>query len=57
MLTGNGDTIVYETKLYDSGGDYNSETGVFTCEFPGLYLFTVTAANIKHEDASMQIEV
>lgn len=32
-------TIVYETKQYDTGSNYNATTGIFTAPVAGFYFF------------------
>ena len=34
-------TIKFATVSTNIGGHYNSNTGVYTCEHPGIYVFTV----------------
>ena len=36
-----GSTIVFDTVIYQTGGGYNPEDGVFTCPETGVYLFNV----------------
>lgn len=37
-----GDIIRFPAVQLNTGGDYNSSSGVFTCRIPGLYWFSVS---------------
>jgi hypothetical protein len=34
--------LKFKKVIYNSGDDYNVSSGVFTCNYPGLYFFTAT---------------
>ena len=38
---GSGDTIIFPDILLNLGEAYNSDTGVFTAPYGGIYLFTI----------------
>ena len=38
-----GDTLVYDLILLNSGGGYDDTTGIFTCPEPGVYHFSIHA--------------
>jgi hypothetical protein len=46
-VTGDGTTytVIWDTKLFDQGTNYNTGTGGFTCPVAGIYLFN-TAFNL-----------
>ena len=41
MRPGSGDTIIFPDIILNLGEAYNSDTGVFTAPYGGIYLFTV----------------
>ncbi|XP_008423860.1 complement C1q tumor necrosis factor-related protein 5 [Poecilia reticulata] len=49
-----GDAVVFDTILFNEQGDYNSETGRFTCKVPGVYYFAVHATVYR---ASLQFDL
>ncbi|XP_061638770.1 complement C1q tumor necrosis factor-related protein 5 isoform X2 [Phyllopteryx taeniolatus] len=49
-----GDTVVFDKILLNEQGDYNSETGRFTCKVPGVYYFAVHATVYR---ASLQFDL
>ncbi|XP_048840300.1 complement C1q tumor necrosis factor-related protein 5 [Brienomyrus brachyistius] len=46
--------VVFDTPLLNEQGDYNVETGRFTCRVPGVYYFTVHATVYR---ASLQFDL
>jgi len=50
--TGYYPDIRFPTVQLNTGGDYSSTTGVFTCRVPGLYWFTATLAKYSGVDVS-----
>ena len=56
MHLGGYDPIEYDTVLYNPNGDYDPETGTFTCPVRGVYLFAHTATIPERSDElSVQI--
>lgn len=49
-----GDAVRFNTVLINEQGDYNSETGRFTCKVPGVYYFAVHATVYR---ASLQFDL
>lgn len=49
-----GDAVRFDTVLINEQGDYNSETGRFTCKVPGVYYFAVHATVYR---ASLQFDL
>lgn len=49
-----GDAVHFDTVLINEQGDYNSETGRFTCKVPGVYYFAVHATVYR---ASLQFDL
>lgn len=37
----NSGSVAFNTVLSNTGNDYNSSSGVFTCEHEGVYIFTL----------------
>ncbi|XP_060595775.1 uncharacterized protein LOC132749879 [Ruditapes philippinarum] len=42
-------TIAFKTEVFEEGSYYDSTTGVFTCNYPGVYVFTPSLISIPHE--------
>ena len=55
---GSGDTIIFPDILLNLGEAYNSDTGVFTAPYGGIYLFTVQLCvlNSKHIDYGLVVD-
>ncbi|XP_017288854.1 complement C1q tumor necrosis factor-related protein 5 [Kryptolebias marmoratus] len=49
-----GDAVRFDTVLINEQGDYNPETGRFTCKVPGVYYFAVHATVYR---ASLQFDL
>lgn len=49
-----GDAVHFDKVILNEQGDYNSETGRFTCKVPGVYYFTVHATVYR---ASLQFDL
>ncbi|XP_078786191.1 complement C1q tumor necrosis factor-related protein 5 isoform X1 [Oryzias latipes] len=49
-----GDAVRFDTILLNEQGDYNAETGRFTCKVPGVYYFAVHATVYR---ASLQFDL
>ncbi|XP_012723495.2 complement C1q tumor necrosis factor-related protein 5 [Fundulus heteroclitus] len=48
------DAVLFDTILLNEQGDYNAETGRFTCKVPGVYYFAVHATVYR---ASLQFDL
>ena len=55
---GSGDTIIFPDILLNLGEAYNSDTGVFTAPYGGIYLFTVQLCiyNSKRIDYGLVVD-
>ena len=40
--TSSGNNLTFNKLLYNTGNGYDTTSGVFECQFPGIYLFSVT---------------
>ncbi|XP_057695087.1 complement C1q tumor necrosis factor-related protein 5 [Corythoichthys intestinalis] len=49
-----GDAVLFDKILLNEQGDYNTETGRFTCKVPGVYYFAVHATVYR---ASLQFDL
>ena len=49
-----GETVRFDTIVLNEQGDYNIETGHFTCKVPGVYYFAVHATVYR---ASLQFDL
>uniref|UniRef100_A0A3Q0QZH6 C1q and TNF related 5 n=1 Tax=Amphilophus citrinellus TaxID=61819 RepID=A0A3Q0QZH6_AMPCI len=49
-----GDAVHFDTIIINEQGDYNSETGRFTCKVPGVYYFAIHATVYR---ASLQFDL
>lgn len=49
-----GDAVHFDTIMLNEQGDYNKETGRFTCKVPGVYYFAVHATVYR---ASLQFDL
>ncbi|KPP71604.1 complement C1q tumor necrosis factor-related protein 5-like [Scleropages formosus] len=49
-----GGAVIFDTLLLNEQGDYNEETGHFTCRVPGVYYFVVHATVYR---ASLQFDL
>jgi len=45
--------IRFPTVVLNTGGDYSSTTGVFTCRVPGLYWFTASLMKVNGIDVNL----
>ncbi|XP_077977863.1 uncharacterized protein LOC144433421 [Glandiceps talaboti] len=52
----NGDIIHFSKALTNVGGDFNYGSGIFTCDFPGTYLFSFNARKPQSE-TTVQVDL
>ena len=44
-------TIRFTRVITNTGGQYNTSTGIFTCQYPGMYVFALHLENVYKERA------
>ncbi|XP_077977864.1 uncharacterized protein LOC144433422 [Glandiceps talaboti] len=52
----NGNIIHFSKALTNVGGDFSYKTGIFTCDFPGTYLFSFNTRKPKTE-TTVQVDL
>lgn len=53
------EVVIWDTKLVDTRGEYNTATGLWTCEVPGWYIveyYGRTSAAVANENHIMQLK-
>ena len=49
-VDGPGDTIIFTKYITNIGGHYDTSTGIFTCQYSGIYLFSLNILKDESEN-------